>query len=106
MILSLDWLRRARGLSVSADIITELSKLEEFADNMDDILDVTKRSSRSADEVAECLIKYGDKAAEAVRKYGDDAVDAIGKYGDDALDIIDKYGDDAAKGFKDGKCKP
>ena len=121
----LDWLRQARGLSVSADIVTEFSKLEEFADNMDDILEVIKKSSRSADEVAECLIKYGDKAAEAIRKYGDDAVDAIGmygdealevigkygddavdaisKYGDDALDVIDKYGDDAAKGFKDGK---
>ena len=99
----LDWLRQARGLSVSADIVTEFSKLEEFADNMDDILEVIKKSSRSADEVAECLIKYGDKAAEAIRKYGDDAVDAISKYGDDALDVIDKYGDDAAKGFKDGK---
>ena len=78
----LTWLEKASKQGLSSEIMTQLSQLEGFADNMDDILEVLKLSSRSANEVADCIIKYGEKAAEAVRKYGDEAVDAIGMYGD------------------------
>ena len=121
----LDWLRQARGLGASADVLRELSKLDGFEGSMDEILELIKGSSRNADDVAECIIKYGDEAVDAIcsygkdaldavgkygdnalesiKRYGQEAVDAIGKYGDEAVDVIGKYGDDAVDGFKDGK---
>jgi len=99
----LNWLRKARGLNLSSEVITNLSKLDGFADKMDEILELIKKSSRSADEVAKCIIKHGDKALDAIRKYGDDAVDAIVRHGDEATRVIGKYGDDAVDGLKQGK---
>lgn len=99
----LDWLRKARGLGASPDVLKQLSQMDGFADKMDEIFELMKGSSKSADDVAECLIKNGDEAIEIIRKYGDDAVDAIIVHGDDAVTIIGKYGDDAVDRLKQGK---
>ena len=99
----LDWLRKARGLGASPDVLKQLSQMDGFADKMDEIFELMKSSSKSADDVAECLIKNGDEAIEIIRKYGDDAVDAIIVHGDDAVTIIGKYGDDAVDRLKQGK---
>ena len=99
----LDWLRKARGLGASPDVLKQLSQMDGFADKMDEIFELMKGSSKNADDVAECLIKNGDEAIEIIRKYGDDAVDAIIVHGDDAVSIIGKYGDDAVDRLKQGK---
>ena len=99
----LDWLRKARGLGASPDVLKQLSQMDGFADKMDEIFELMKGSSKSADDVAECFIKNGDEAIEIIRKYGDDAVDAIIVHGDDAVTIIGKYGDDAVDRLKQGK---
>ncbi len=96
----MEWLRKARGLSLSEMIIEELSKLDGFEGSMDEILELIKGSSRNADDVAECIIKYGDDAKKAIEKYGDEAVDAICSYGKDALDAVGKYGDNALESIK------
>lgn len=101
--IGLDWLRKARGLGASPDVLKQLSQMDGFADKMDEIFELMKSSSKSADDVAECLIKNGDEAIEIIRKYGDDAVDAIIIHGDDAVTIIGKYGDDAVDRLKQGK---
>ena len=99
----LDWLRKARSLGASPDVLKQLSQMDGFADKMDEIFELMKGSSKNADDVAECLIKNGDEAIEIIRKYGDDAVDAIIVHGDDAVTIIGKYGDDAVDRLKQGK---
>ncbi len=96
----MEWLKKAKGLSLSEMIIEELSGLEDFSADMDEILELIKGSSRNADDVAECIIKYGDDAKKTIEKYGDEAVDAICSYGKDALDAVGKYGDNALESIK------